>query len=179
MTKAAKNKWPKPFRIIVIILLCFVGFVVFIEVWDKATRYINWKTLTKDELVKGAQTYIEKRIGVSASACLYVVDCSKGEARLRMVNDIPSWDLDADRDMIWKRRFTRTCQGRTTNIGISVIPEAEQPALYKSTSLAMWSFYNDRFIPTYGRFQSGSFSTNSYEQCTHEKAIVSVIVDKH
>jgi len=176
----------KPLRVILAVALGLVCFIVVFEVWDKATRYISWSTLTKAEIVKDTKSYVRNYIRAEGDVCLYVVDCGQGEARLKLIKDFSTWDLKTDKDIIWQRRFSDVCEGRTTNIGLVFIPnepltslDGFPPILNTATSHARWSFYLDRFVPRLGRFQSGSFSQKyPFELCTHEKAFVSVTADR-
>lgn len=148
------------------------GLFVFAGPLDIATRLLNFSTLTKEEVVSDAQTYLDQRGDQAQAACLYVVTCDEGRARLTLVPDLTDGIVKQLRKDAWHRRTSGFCPGRTTNIGLELIPEDGGEPLGSSQGLARWSFFNDRFIPRSGRFQSGSFSNEPWEPCTLERALI-------
>lgn len=137
---------------------------------DYRSRYFSWKSLSEDKIVDSIAAY-DRRYGVTdpflgSYACLYVVECDKNGARLSLINDIEELDFKALKQRIWDRRFKNYCTGAVTNLGLEFSPAIPSPNRY-----ARWSFYNDRFIPRSGRFQSGAFSVREWESCTKENAI--------
>lgn len=154
-------------------LLCLV---ILIYAIDLSIRFKNFKQLDKDDLVEGAEAYITTRLPVSQGtygACLYVVDCGDENAKLRSVENFDALNFEALKGDIWKRRVNSTyCQGRATNIGIAAIPlspDAEE--LRNGRKLAVWSFYNDRFIPSQTHFHGYAFGFD-FAPCTPDKLIV-------
>src|SRR5215475_11988772 len=139
---------------------------------EYALKYLQFSALSKERLISQAEAYIRGVACGDQMACLYVVACDGEHARLELVSDIAGWDFRAAKDRIWRRRFSNYCPGRTTNFGLHLIPRAGHEPEIEAISHARWSFFNDRFIPERGRFQSGSFSDQPWEQCTPERAIV-------
>ena len=141
-------------------------------------RALNWWSLTKGEIVGGAQAYRE-RYGThnpsylsNAYACLYVVSCDGGRAHLVRVTNPENWDFEATRSTIWNRRFSSTCPGRTANFGLHWI-DASGADIPDHLETAYWSFHNDRFVSRLGRFHSGAFSEEPWQRCTPDSAIIS------
>ena len=134
-------------------------------------KYLHFSVLTKERLVREAGVYIRERTRGGQLACLYVVRCDSGAARLELVVDISTWDFDDTKRTIWNRRFSSACQGRTTNFALHLIPMLGQEPEIDAVAHASWSFFNDRFIPIRNRFQSGSFTDQPWEPCTKEKAV--------
>ena len=144
---------------------------MFLGPLDNAITYVHFRTLTKAKLEHGARSYIRDGLDRHQMACLYVVACDGETARLELVQDPDAWDLKAAKQTIWRRRFQDFCPGRTTNIGLRLIPMEDARPLPESNALARWSFFNDRFIPRQSRFQTGAFSDAPWEDCTAEKAL--------
>ena len=137
---------------------------------DALTRYWNFSTLTKQELIAGVSNYARDRVippGYTGPICLYEVDCTGDRARLRLVENIDTWDFEAAKTRIWNRRFSDVCPGRTANFGLHLAGWGESDPL----ALARWSFFNDRFIPQRSRFQSGAFSEEPWQRCPPEFAV--------
>ena len=158
--------WPAAALLLVSLVLAFCGPL------DSAVRLYNFSALTHDELVREARVYVDQRADGRQAACLYVVRCDGGRARLGLVPALTAPELEAAKGDIWHRRTSGFCPGRTTNIGLQLIPETAGKPQIESISLARWSFFNDRFIPRSGRFQSGSFSDEPWEPCTLERALI-------
>jgi hypothetical protein len=154
-------------------LFAILAFVLaFCGPLETAQRFVSIQTLSKEELVREARAHIDDRAGGHQMACLYAVSCEGNRARLAVVSDLASWDLEATREDIWRRRFDgRYCPGRTANFGLHLSPAPGADEQTYGTSHARWSFARDRFIPIGGRFQSGSFSEEPWERCTPENAI--------
>ena len=148
------------------------GVVVFCGPFDVALRLLNFFTLTKEEVLRGARIYVDERTDGRQAACLYIVSCDDGPARLTLVSNLTPEIMREAKGDIWHRRSSGFCRGRTTNIGLELIPEVGGEPQGGSNGLARWSFFNDRFIPRSGRFQSGSFSDKPWEPCTFEKALI-------
>jgi hypothetical protein len=138
---------------------------------DLPLRYASWKNLSKAELIEEADVYL-KNYTNGGQACLYAVDCRSGRAELVLVKDLETWDIEKTKDIVWRRRFSSFCPGRTANFGLHVIPanEQDEPPV-QSIETARWSFYHDRFLPRYGRFQGGSFSEADWEKCSEPYAV--------
>jgi hypothetical protein len=165
------RKLKSPFGVVGIVGI-LAGAFVFLGPLDYLLRYIHFSTLTKSHLLKEAQTYIVERAGGDQMACVYEVSCDDEGASLQLISDVESWDIEAAKKEIWRRRFSKYCAGYTANFALELIPAEGHKAEPESTALARWSFLNDRFIPKLGRFQSGSFSDRPWELCTPGKAIV-------
>jgi hypothetical protein len=147
--------------------------MLFLGPLDTATRYYDFSTLSKAEIIDQAHKYILDRAGGKQMACVYVVRCDNNRARLEMVTDLNAWDLEATKATIFHRRLNGDyCSGRTTNIALHLVPlEGREPQI-EAAAHARWSFFNDRFVPQLGRFQSGSFSDQPWERCTPERAVI-------
>jgi hypothetical protein len=162
-------KWLLRFALVAALAIAFV----FFGPLEYALKYLHFSALSKERLIRETKVYIRDRAGGDQMACLYVVECDGEHARLELVSDIVGWNFRAAKDRIWRRRFSwNYCPGRTTNFGLHLIPRAGHEPEIEATSHARWSFFNDRFIPQWGRFQSGSFSDQPWERCTPERVIV-------
>ncbi len=139
---------------------------------DTAARLYNFSALTNEKVVREARDYVDQRADGQQAACLYVVRCDGDKARLALVPALTASALKEAKGDIWQRRTSGFCPGRTTNIGLQLIPEIGGEPQIESIALARWSFFNDRFIPRSGRFQSGSFSDEPWEPCTLERALI-------
>lgn len=174
MANSSRRPMRRRFRRWVWISLAVLFPILALSSYDSLARYLSWKTMSKAELIEEAEAYLQNYTS-GGQACLYAVDCQSGRAILVLVRDIETWDIEETKDLIWRRRFSDFCPGRTANFGLHVIttPESEQiTPLVESNRSARWSFYNDRFLPRYGRFQGGAFSEGSWEPCSAENALV-------
>ena len=154
----------KRWRSFLVAGLLFVGIVVWLSGWP--TKYLNWWSLTGDDVARDAARYIEDRFG-GGSACIYEVRCDTGRAQLYIVEDLNSWDIEATKDVIWNRRFSDECPGRTANIGLHVLPDRDL-AWSEGRTLAIWTFGSNRFIPTRSRYSGGAFSEGEWQHCSLE-----------
>jgi len=139
---------------------------------DRYPRYASWRALSSAKIADATQWYIDNRasdVREIAAICVYALDCSDTRARLSIVPTPDQFDLDALRKRIWARRFSGVCQGRSANLGLHVL-RANYTDLHWYSDLAIWSFYNDRFIPIHGRFSGGAFSEEPWERCSIERA---------
>lgn len=144
------------------------------------SRYASWKMLSKAELVEEASLYLDKYASdyldnstEGMHVCLYAVDCQSGRAGLVLVKDLETWDIEKTKDIVWRRRFSDFCPGRTANFGLHAVPVNKQDEpLPGRIQTARWSFYADRFLPRFGVFQSGSFSEIDWEKCSEPYALV-------
>ncbi len=150
-----------------ILALLAAGVVIWLGGWP--TTYLNFKSLTVDEVTLDAERYVEQYFG-SGSACIYEVRCDTGRALLYIVEDVDAWDIQQTKSVVWERRFSEECPGRTANIGLHVLPDTDQ-TYSDSTALAIWSFRGDRFIPTLSRYSGGAFSEQGWQRCTSEYAL--------
>ena len=147
------------------VVLVFIG----AELHEQATRYLSWRDISKKQIVAAADWYIENR-APGERACLYAVVCEQGRARLELVEDLESWDLEATKELVWDRKFGGTCPGRTANFALEMAPSNLDT--HWANKRAVWSFYNDRFIPSFTRFNGGSaFSEIKAQPCSQEFAI--------
>jgi hypothetical protein len=162
--------WKSPLGIAALLVASAV--LAFFGPLDYALKYLHFSALTKERLMQETHTYIRDRAGGDQMACLYVVQCDGDRARLELVQEIDSWDFDAAKNRIWRRRFSNYCTGRTTNLALHLIPHEGHEPQIDALAHARWSFFNDRFIPLRGRFQSGAFTDQPWERCTPEAAIV-------
>jgi hypothetical protein len=154
------------FHIVVGLLILAVGSC---QTYEYGMRYQSWANLSKAELVESARWYVRER-APGQTMCLYAVTCDKGRARLALVKDIDAWDIESARQLAWDRRFHNQCPARTANFALQVIEGG--PELGEGSKQAVWSFYNDRFVPSMGRFHGPhAFSEKAAEPCTAEYAI--------
>ena len=175
-------KWPLRFALVAAKAIAFVAALaiafVYFEPVDYALKFLYFSALSKEHLIDQAEVYVRDRAGGNHMACLYVVECDGAHARLELVSDIVGWDFRAAKARISRRwLFSNYCPGRTTNFGLHLFPRAgisQAPWSFFDEAIAhaRWSFVNDRFIPQRGRFQSGSFSDQPWEQSLPERAIV-------
>lgn len=149
---------------IVLPALLFVG----LGIWDQLSRYLSWRNLTKDEIAESANWYIENRTS-GGRACLYAVVCENDRARLELVKDLERWDLDAAKSLVWDRKFGDRCPGRTANFALEMVQSGD--GSLSGSDRAVWSFYNDRFVPIQRRYDGSSFSETDAEPCTEEFVI--------
>ena len=154
----------------------FIGLVVAVLIsYDHASRYISWKHLSAEVLQDKTSWYLENRAWDRSSitaVCIYIVSCEENRARLVIVEDLEAIDFDDLRRRIWNRRFDDLCRGRTSNLGLHLLREpAAEANDYWHSDQAIWSFYNNRFIPKHGRFSGRAFSQEPWERCSFEKAL--------
>lgn len=168
MAKRGRNN---PLALLALVTIGGLAFA-FAGPLDVSVRLLNFAMLTEPKLIKEAHAYIDERTDGGQAACLYVVDCDSGAARLTLVSDLTAWRLEDTKRDIWRRGSSDFCPGRTTNIGLQLIPEPGAHPDVDSHMLSRWSFFNDRFIPRHGRFQSGAFSDKDWEPCTLERALI-------
>lgn len=157
----------KQSRTVVIFGLLVVGTLVWLSNWP--TRYLNFRSLTAGEVARDAARYIEEKFG-GGSACIYEVRCDTGRAQLYVVEDLASWDIETTKEVIWNRRFSDECPGRTANIGLHVLPDGDRE-WSDSTTLAIWTFGGNRFIPRMSRFSGGAFSEGDWQRCSTEHSM--------
>ena len=142
---------------------------------DYCSRYVNWRNLSAELLNEKISWYLENRAGDQASisaACLYIVACEDDIARLVIAEDIESIDFELLRSRIWDRRFSGICEGRTSNLGLHIIRNSTATtSAYSTSDHAIWSFYNNKFIPKQGRFSGGAFSEEPWERCSVQRSI--------
>lgn len=157
--------------------IIIVGILLLIPAFDYGSRYLSWKTFSKEEILRKIGEY-DHRYGVTNQtnrptyACLYVVECDEKGAKLRLVQDVEEWDIERTRSLIWERRFKGICQGRVTNLGLEFVSENPQASIPSYNKHARWIFYHDRFLQRHSRVQSGSFSQlRTWEPCLKEKAV--------
>lgn len=143
-------------------------------------RLVHFRLLNKDRVVREAEAYVRDRTrDPHQKACLYVVRCDGQRARLERVTNTDTLDFEALKRTIWHRRTDTTyCPGRTVNIALHLIPDDGHDPELESTSHAVWSFYNNRFIPRWGRFHSSTFSDQPWEACTPEVSLKTVTPPK-
>lgn len=153
--------------------LLIVSVLTLAYVWlEFGTRYISWRTLSKEELVTEATVYVRTRTS-GKDACIYYTTCRDGRAGLKLVTSLDQFDLEATKQLAWDRKFKNACPGRTAHFALELLPDplaAQQTSGFSGK--AVWSFYNDRFIPILGRFHGPyAFSETPYKNCTAEFVI--------
>lgn len=156
------------------ILTTLVGLVALLVAPDYCSRFSSWSNLSAETVDRKARRYLDSRAMENypiKAVCVYVLSCDHNEARLKLVRDFDEVDFEALRDQIWARRFRRTCEGRTANLGLHIYREpSESSSRFWHSDHAIWSFNNNRFVPKHGRFSGGSFSEEPWERCSPEKA---------
>lgn len=154
----------------------FVLMIAF-SIIDMGLSYWSWRTLTASELVAEAKAYsVEMSDG--RPVCLYAVVCDGRRAQLKLVDDLETFDLEAAKSRIWRRRFESYCEGYTANFAIEAVQTApadrDEDWFERDRRLrdnrAVWSFYADRFLAVDGHALR-AFSENDPEPCTAAKAI--------
>ncbi len=155
---------------IVIAVLMLLGPV------DWAQSYLSWRNLTKDELVRAANDYVDDRAPGNA-ACLYSVVCKDNRAGLALIRSVDDWDITAARQLAWDRKFSNTCPGQTANFAVKLA--VDQPR-YKETldslKYGVWSFNNDRFVSSWSRTSPlSAFSEFPTDECTRRHSVTSPI----
>jgi hypothetical protein len=138
---------------------------------DYAIRFRDFARLSKETLVREAHAYIRDRTDGHQMACLYVVQCDGEHARLEIVAEISSLDLQAVKDRIWRRRFSDYCSGRTANFALHLIPREGHEEQPDRVAHAFWTFRGNGFYPRFTRFWGGAFTDQPWERCTPGKAI--------
>lgn len=135
-------------------------------------RYASWRSLSPAHISAASQWYLDNRVrdvdDVTA-ICFYAVNCSDNGARLALVPNPDQYDFDALRQRIWARRFKGVCQGRTSNLGLHLLRTSDSDQ-YEYSDSAIWSFYNNRFIPKWGHWSGGAFSEEPWERCSIDEA---------
>lgn len=145
-----------------ILLITIPAFVYFLL--DYLPRFLSWYSLSAQEIKEKAKVYSRK-----LPVCLYIVECSSGEPKLTLVTDFERLDMGELKQLIWKRKFYKYCEGATENI---VLDFPENVKKSQHISDARWSFYNDRFISNHGRFQGSYVSQYPWAQCKKSNAIL-------
>jgi hypothetical protein len=97
---------------------------------------------------------------------------------MELVKSVDDWDLEAAKSLTWARRFEGKCPGRTANFGLELISKKPDDGVKLSKrKRAVWSFFNDRFVPVQGRFHGPhAFSETAAEPCTGEFDITKTMV---
>lgn len=164
---------PKPNGCGIAVLVGLAGLLfVFAGPFEIIVKYWNFTTLTKAHVVQRAQAYVGSRVrGPVTHICIYEVDCSGDEATLKLVDNIDTWDFEAAKARIWRRRFSDACSGRTANFGLHILTNGEE---LDSRTHARWVFLGNGFAPKSTRFGGGSFSEEPWERCTPERATIQV-----
>ena len=149
------------------------GLIYLFFIHDKMAAYINWKSLTKREVIQAAESYIAYH-KIKEDACLYAVSCIDDRAHFRLIKDIESWNLEEAKQTVWQRKFDGTCTGRTANIGIYFTSENKEEWTNKTQHHSgIWSFSSNGFFRQMGRFSGASFSQQySWENCMPEFAFI-------
>ena len=140
---------------------------------DYYPRYKSWRELSPALISDASQWYITNRasdIGGVTAICVYALDCSADHARLTIVRNLDDYDFEALRQLIWTRRFAGTCQGRTANLGLHLM-RSKVSGEHEYSDHAIWSFYNNRFIPMHGHRSGGAFSEEPWERCSMDGAV--------
>ncbi|WP_161626321.1 hypothetical protein [Sphingobium ummariense] len=134
-------------------------------------RYQSWSHLSKDKLLESAKWYIANR-APGNNACIFAVECNGGRASLKLVKSIEEWDLEKSKRIAWDRKFKGVCQGQTANFALEVATDNLQSRkTFEGSRRAVWSFYNDRFIPSRTRFGFAAFSESETEPCLTAYAV--------
>ncbi|MEL7691546.1 hypothetical protein [Citromicrobium bathyomarinum] len=135
-------------------------------------RYSSWRNLTKADLAAEAQNYVDE-YALGNSACLYAVVCKDGKAGLDRIEAIEDWDIDAAKRLAWNRRFSGNCPGRTANFAVRIAADDPLDEITNDrVRYGVWSFSNDRFVPSWGRFAPfRAFSELPTESCISQYSV--------
>jgi hypothetical protein len=152
-------------------ILLVASVLVVIGPVDWARRYLSLRQISKNELVDSANWYVESR-APGNDACLYAVQCTGGRASLKLIRSLDDWDIEATKQITWDRKFRGVCNGRTANFALELATDNPQSdKTPEGVRHAVWSFYNDRFVPRLTRFESAAFSETEVEPCLAAYAI--------
>lgn len=128
-------------------------------------RYQSWSHLSKDKLILSADSYIANR-APGTRACLFAVECRNGRARLKLIQSVKEWDFEASKQIAWDRKFDDVCQGLTANFALELANDDPQSQkIFEGSRRAVWSFYNDKFVPVRTRFDFAAFSEAKTKPC--------------
>lgn len=134
-------------------------------------RYQSWSELSKDKLIRSANSYIAHR-APGNGACLFVVECKSGRARLKLIKSMKDWDFEASKQIVWDRKFDGICQGLTANFALELVNDNPQSQkTFEGSRRAVWSFYNDQFVPIRTRFGFAAFSEAETEPCVNSYSV--------
>jgi hypothetical protein len=151
-----------------LITVLFCTTTVFL--FDRWARYQSWSHLSKFKIVAEADDFIRERApNGEGEACFYYVICEGGRPKMELMTSLEDWNLRETKKLVWNRKFKKTCQGRTANFGLELLekPQSDTKHLMYNKR-AVWSFYNDRFIPQWGRFHAYAFSEVDHRPCSAE-----------
>ena len=82
------------------------------------------------------------------------------------------WDFEASKQITWGRKFDDICQGLTANFALELANDNPQSQkTYEGSRRAVWSFYNDKFVPARTRFGFAAFSEAETEPCTNSYSV--------
>lgn len=163
-------------RVALVLLSLLVLFALLVFGNDRYSHYKSWRELSPATISNASQWYITNRasnIGAITAICVYALDCSADRARLAIVHDLDKYDFEELRQLIWDRRFSSTCQGRTANLGLHLM-RSQDNGEYDYSDHAFWSFSNNRFVPQDGSWSGGSFSEEPWERCSMDGAVFEV-----
>lgn len=153
----------KASKYILLIITAITLPILIYLLFDNLPRYLSWQSLSTDKIETKAKIY-----SGGIPACLYVVECSSGNPKLKLVENIGDLDVVELKELIWRRRFYKYCEGSTENI---VLDYPSRIKLSENISDARWSFYNDRFVTNNGHFQGSYVSQFQWETCTKSKVL--------
>ena len=159
-------------RVTLVLLALLASIPLFVFGIDYGSRYKSWRELSPALISDASQWYIINRasdIGRVTAICVYALDCSTDHARLAIVPNLDDYDFEALRQLIWDRRFAGICEGQSANLGLHLV-RSQNSGKYKHSDHAIWSFYNNRFIPMHGNWSGGAFSEEPWERCSMEGA---------
>lgn len=147
-------------------------FLLMIGPVDWWRRYQSWSNLSKYKLVETANKYVATR-APGNDACIYAVECKGGRASLKLIKSIEEWEFEESKQIAWDRKFKGVCQGRSANFALEVAtdnPQSQETS--EGARRAVWSFNNDRFVPTWSRTAGFSaFSETETEPCLTTYAV--------
>jgi hypothetical protein len=157
---------------LIVVAIPFAMALILLGPVDWWQRYSSWRNLTKAELATEAQNYVDEH-ALGNPACLYAVVCRGGKAGLDRIEAIEDWDIDAARQLAWDRRFSGTCPGRTANFAVRIASDDPLDEITNDrVRYGVWSFSDDRFVPSWGRFAPfRAFSELPTESCTSKYSV--------
>lgn len=146
-----------------------IGIPTVVFAVDHYGRYDSWRTLDAATVQAEAINYVERYDINNVGVCVYAVTCEADRAILSPIPDLNAHDFYQTQELIRARRFEGACTGRTANLGLHLVElEQNSTTLRSYQETGRWSFSNDRFIQRRSRFQSGYFSEEPWQRCTHD-----------
>ena len=146
--------------------------LLFFLLADIYPRYMSWRSLSSARISEEVQWYIDNRAqkrGDIFAICVYALNCRDNRAHLEIVPSPDQYEFDTLRQLMWARRFKGACPGQSANLGLHVL-RVSGAERFGGSDHAIWSFFNNGFIPREGHWSGGAFSEEPWERCSTGKA---------